>query len=307
MRCIARTRRSGTCSARWKTRKKRPGDLDLAVTYVNLAQHYAAQDENDARIAACLDKAMERMDSPDAVWEYYYAHTARKIARRSKRLGARTRRAISGKGRILSMKGLELSRAFWEDAVRPAIRETCPCAAAAACCGALRRWFGLLRVRRRALPRPRLRRGVHALSRAGGRRNARLPSLLALRPPAAGVSGREDRAPQPSGNGRYGVKTTEQFLLEQTGLFHTPETWREWMAILSYALAAACAGEIFYDGSGDMTGIRETLRTGMPEDVRVKKDRGTRRAHGAVRAVQRLPAAAATGKRPRRGSRAASL
>ena len=24
------------------------------------------------------------------------------------------------------MKGLELSRAFWEDAVRPAIRETCP-------------------------------------------------------------------------------------------------------------------------------------------------------------------------------------
>ena len=24
------------------------------------------------------------------------------------------------------MKGLELSRAFWEDAVRPVIRETCP-------------------------------------------------------------------------------------------------------------------------------------------------------------------------------------
>ena len=76
------------------------------------------------------------------------------------------------------------------------------------------------------------------------------------------------------GNGRYGVKTTEQFLLEQTGLFHTPETWREWMAIPSYALAAACAGEIFHDGSGDMTGIRETLRTGMPEDVRVKKIAG---------------------------------
>ena len=46
------------------------------------------------------------------------------------------------------------------------------------------------------------------------------------------------------------------------------------MAIPSYALAAACAGEIFYDGSGDMTGIRETLRTGMPEDVRVKKIAG---------------------------------
>ena len=60
--------------------KRRPGDLDLAVTYVNLAQHYAAQNGADARVGACLDKAMERMDSPDAVWEYYYAHTARKIA-----------------------------------------------------------------------------------------------------------------------------------------------------------------------------------------------------------------------------------
>ena len=61
--------------------------IDLAVTYVNLAQHYAAQNDTDARIAACLDKAMERMDSPDAVWEYYYAHTARKIAPALEALG----------------------------------------------------------------------------------------------------------------------------------------------------------------------------------------------------------------------------
>ena len=59
--------------------KRHPGDLDLAVTYVNLAQHYAANGA-DVRVGACLDKAMERMDSPDAVWEYYYAHTARKLA-----------------------------------------------------------------------------------------------------------------------------------------------------------------------------------------------------------------------------------
>ena len=59
---------------------KRPGDLDAAVTYVNLAQHYAAQNAHDGRIAGCLDAAMERMDSPDVVWVYYYAHTARKIA-----------------------------------------------------------------------------------------------------------------------------------------------------------------------------------------------------------------------------------
>ena len=40
-----------------------------------------------AAIAACLDAAMERMDSPDAVWAYYYAHTARKIAPALEALG----------------------------------------------------------------------------------------------------------------------------------------------------------------------------------------------------------------------------
>ena len=70
-----------------ENQKQRPGDLDLAVTYVNLAQHYAAQNDTDARIAACLDQAMKRMDSPDAVWEYYYAHTARKIAPALEALG----------------------------------------------------------------------------------------------------------------------------------------------------------------------------------------------------------------------------
>ena len=47
------------------------------------------RDENDARIAACLDKAMERMDSPRTlgVWERDYAHTARKIAPALEALG----------------------------------------------------------------------------------------------------------------------------------------------------------------------------------------------------------------------------
>lgn len=67
--------------------KNRPDDLDAAVTYVNLAQHYAARDERDERIAVCLDGAMERMDSPDVVWGYYYAHTARKIAPALEALG----------------------------------------------------------------------------------------------------------------------------------------------------------------------------------------------------------------------------
>lgn len=172
------------------------------------------------------------------------------------------------------MKGLELSRAFWEDAVRPAIRETCPVLLprlAAGLCGGGSDCLGY----------------DDELSHDHGYAAG---CMLFLAPEDAETHGfllsaLYDRLPREflgvktehrsrQGNGRYGVKTTEQFLLEQTGLFHTPETWREWMAIPSYALAAACAGEIFYDGSGDMTGIRETLRTGMPEDVRVKKIAG---------------------------------
>ena len=70
-----------------ENQERRPDDLDLAVTYVNLAQHYAARNALDTRIAACVGKALERMDSPDVLWEYYYAHTARKIAPALEQLG----------------------------------------------------------------------------------------------------------------------------------------------------------------------------------------------------------------------------
>lgn len=187
------------------------------------------------------------------------------------------------------MKGLELSRAFWEDAVRPAIRETCPVLLprlAAGLCGGGSDCLGY----------------DDELSHDHGYAAG---CMLFLAPEDAETHGfllsaLYDRLPREfqgvktehrsrQGNGRYGVKTTEQFLLEQTGLFHTPETWREWMAIPSYALAAACAGEIFYDGSGRHDGHPRNAAHRHAGGRASQKDRGTRRAHGAVRAVQRLP------------------
>jgi len=53
---------------------------DVATSYVNLAQLYAAQDTADPRIGECLDAAMAALDDPEAVWDGYYAHTARKCA-----------------------------------------------------------------------------------------------------------------------------------------------------------------------------------------------------------------------------------
>ena len=73
------------------------------------------------------------------------------------------------------------------------------------------------------------------------------------------------------GGGRFGVKTWEEFFRPFTGCAGAPETWRQWMALPSWALAQACSGEVFYDGPGEVTRIRQTIRDGMPEDVRRKK------------------------------------
>ena len=54
--------------------------MDAAVTHVNLAQMYAAEDRKDPRISAELDLAVACFDDPAAVHDGYYAHTCRKCA-----------------------------------------------------------------------------------------------------------------------------------------------------------------------------------------------------------------------------------
>lgn len=73
------------------------------------------------------------------------------------------------------------------------------------------------------------------------------------------------------GDGRKGVKTVEGFCRQFLGMSHAPENWREWMRIPSWALDQATNGEIWHDGLGRFSAVRETLLHGMPEDVRLKK------------------------------------
>lgn len=73
------------------------------------------------------------------------------------------------------------------------------------------------------------------------------------------------------GDGRFGVRTIESFYRTFTGTGGAPENWRQWLALPSFYLAAAVSGAVFFDGPGEFTRIREELRTGMPEDVRLKK------------------------------------
>ncbi len=169
------------------------------------------------------------------------------------------------------MKGLELSRGFWEELLRPAMEEACPvllervavglCGGGSDCLGyddEISRDHAFAAGCMVFLPEEDERNYGFRLSTVYDR----LPREF------RGVAA-EHRSRM--GDGRYGVKTLEGFFRPFTGLPGAPETWRQWMRIPACSLAAATAGEVFYDGPGAFTRIREELRTGMPEDVRVKK------------------------------------
>ncbi len=73
------------------------------------------------------------------------------------------------------------------------------------------------------------------------------------------------------GGDERGVQTIEGFYQKYTGCPGTPETWREWLYTPSHYFAEATNGETFADPLGAFTAIREEIKTGMPEDVRLKK------------------------------------
>lgn len=68
-----------------------------------------------------------------------------------------------------------------------------------------------------------------------------------------------------------GVRRIRDFYSRYTGLPGAPETDIQWLALPSHALAEATNGEVFRDDQGLFSSIRETILTGMPEDVRLKK------------------------------------
>lgn len=167
------------------------------------------------------------------------------------------------------MKGLELSRSFWAEHGRPAL-ESLPGyeQAAVGLCGAGSDCLGYDDETSRDhdwgpgfmvwLPEGTDRSLTFSLSAAYDK----LPGEF-----------RGWKVPRRSrmGDSRYGVKTMEGFFRPFTGTNGAPETWRQWLYTPSWALAQAVSGEVFCDGPGDFTRIREEIAHGMPEDVRRKK------------------------------------
>ncbi len=169
------------------------------------------------------------------------------------------------------MKGLELSRSFWEEALRPAMEEQCPVLLQRAAAGLSGTGSDCLGYDDEIsldhdmaagcmlwLPEAELESyGFH------------LSTIYDRLPREHRGVAAEHRSRQ--GDGRYGVKSLEGFFRPFTGRNGAPESWWEWLYLPSHSLAAATSGEVFFDGPGTFTRIREEILTGMPEDVRLKK------------------------------------
>lgn len=74
----------------------------------------------------------------------------------------------------------------------------------------------------------------------------------------------------PVGGNRHGVIRREDFFTDKVGAADGKLSDAQWLSIPEYALCEAVNGEVFHDGDGAFTAIREALGR-YPEDIRRKK------------------------------------
>lgn len=74
----------------------------------------------------------------------------------------------------------------------------------------------------------------------------------------------------PVGGARHGVMRTAEFFEEKIGAADGVLTLSQWFAVPEQALAECTNGEIFFDHYGEVTKIREAL-CAFPEEIRLKK------------------------------------
>lgn len=75
---------------------------------------------------------------------------------------------------------------------------------------------------------------------------------------------------KPVGGSRNGVFRTKDFYTKKIGSPDGELTYEQWFSLPDYALAEATNGEIFKDDFGEFTGIRNKLKN-MPDDIVLKK------------------------------------
>lgn len=75
----------------------------------------------------------------------------------------------------------------------------------------------------------------------------------------------------PEGRGRVGVLCIQDWYARYTGSPEGPRTLEEWRRVLEAFLAAATNGAVFSDPLGRFTAVRRRLLEEYPEDLRLKK------------------------------------
>ncbi len=71
--------------------------------------------------------------------------------------------------------------------------------------------------------------------------------------------------------GRVGPLSIEGFYARFIGMPQPPQNWKQWRLIPEHFLAVSTNGAVFSDGLGAFTAFREALLAYYPEDVRLKK------------------------------------
>lgn len=70
---------------------------------------------------------------------------------------------------------------------------------------------------------------------------------------------------------RHGVFTIQEFYQGLIGLPGAPESWQQWFYLPAYALSTAVNGQVFVDPVGEFSAVRSILQKGYPRDVKLKK------------------------------------
>ena len=73
------------------------------------------------------------------------------------------------------------------------------------------------------------------------------------------------------GSKEKGVHTILEFYRSYTGRSGSPESLQDWLYTPSHYFAEATNGAVFHDPLGEFSRIREEIMHGMPEDVRLKR------------------------------------
>ena len=75
----------------------------------------------------------------------------------------------------------------------------------------------------------------------------------------------------PAGGNRRGVIITDDFYTKLLGAPNAPDSIKRWLFTPSSSLLSASCGKVFKDDKGEFSAVREILKKGYPEDIRLKK------------------------------------